>query len=120
MSTPNINTNIPTRGIAGESAPAPVVAQKTTAAPVDLPKVAVKNTPSPEQLKNMIDKANQSLNKSSSQLEFSVDNATDKTIIKVKESQSGKLIMQFPSEEMLSVTRAIDRAQQGVLLKDKA
>jgi flagellar protein FlaG len=120
MSTPNINTNIPSRGIAGENAPAPVVAQKTTNAPVELPKVAVKSTPSTEQLKNMVDKANQSLNKSSSQLEFSVDNATDKTIIKVKEAQSGKLIMQFPSEEMLSVTRAIDRAQQGVLLKDKA
>lgn len=120
MSTPNINTNIPSRGIAGESAPAPVVTQKTSSAPVEMPKVAVKSTPSPEQLKNMVDKANQSINKSSSQLEFSVDKATDKTIIKVKEAQSGKLIMQFPSEEMLSVTRAIDRAQPGVLLKDKA
>jgi flagellar protein FlaG len=120
MSTTNINTNLPSRGLVGEGAPAPVTPQKTSAAPVELPKVAVKSTPSPEQLKNMVDKANQSLNKSSSQLEFSVDNATDKTVIKVKEAQSGKLIMQFPSEEMLSVTRAIDRAQQGVLLKDKA
>lgn len=120
MSTPNINVNTPARVMTGESAPAPVAGQKSNAAPVELPKVAVKSTPSPEQLKNMVDKANQSLNKSSSQLEFSVDNATDKTIIKVKEAQSGKLIMQFPSEEMLSVTRAIDRAQQGVLLKDKA
>ena len=120
MSTPNINTNTPSRGVTADSAPVAVAVPKGNAAPVELPKVAVKSTPSPEQLKNMVDKANQNLSKSSSQLEFSVDNLTDKTIIKVKEAQSGKLIMQFPSEEMLSVTRAIDRAQQGVLLKDKA
>jgi flagellar protein FlaG len=120
MSTPHINTNLPSRGIAADSAPVAVAEPKTNAAPVELPKVAVKSTPSPEQLRRMVDDANKSLNKTSSKLEFSVDDKTNKNIVKVTESQSGKLIMQFPSEEMLSITRAIDHAQQGVLLKEKA
>jgi flagellar protein FlaG len=120
MSASNISNNVAARGVASDSAPVAVPANKTGAAPVELPKVAVKSAPSPEQLKRMVDDANKSLNKSSSKLEFSVDDATNKTIVKVTESQSGKLIMQFPSEEMLSITRAIDHAQQGVLLKEKA
>ena len=71
----------------------------------------------------MVETANKAMDKANSSLEFTVDNATNKTIIKVMEAQSGKVIMQFPSEEMLSITRAIDHAQrpqQGILLKDKA
>jgi len=120
MSTPNINGTASPRGITGESAPVAVTVPKTNTAPVELPKVAVKSSPSAEQLKRMVDDANKSMGQNSSKLEFSVDNATDKTVIKVMESQSGKVIMQFPSEEMLSITRAIDHAQQGVLLKAKA
>lgn len=120
MSTTNINVNTPARGITGDGAAVAVAAPKSNAAAVELPKVAVKSSPSAEQLKRMVDDANKSMNQHSSKLEFSVDNATDKTIIKVMESQSGKVIMQFPSEEMLSITRAIDHAQQGVLLKAKA
>lgn len=119
MSAPTINSHVAAR-TAPDSAPVAVATPKSSAAPVELPKVAVKSAPSPEQLKRMVDDANKSLNKSSSKLEFSVDDATNKTIVKVTESQSGKLIMQFPSEEMLSVTRAIDHAQQGALLKEKA
>lgn len=120
MSTQHINTNLPSRGIAADSAPVAVAEPKTNTAPVELPKVAVKKTPTPEQLQRMVDDANKSMNKGSSKLEFSVDDKTNKNIVKVTESQSGKLIMQFPSEEMLSITRAIDHAQQGVLLKEKA
>jgi flagellar protein FlaG len=76
--------------------------------------------PSSEQLQHMVDKANKAMDKASSNLEFTVDDATNKTVIKVTEAQSGKVIMQFPSEEMLSITRAIDHAQKGVLLKEKA
>jgi flagellar protein FlaG len=68
----------------------------------------------------MVETANQALEKSSSKLAFSVDDTTNKTVVKVTESQSGKLIMQFPSEEMLAITRALDQSQQGALLREKA
>lgn len=119
MSTSNISSVVP-RNIGNDNAPIPVAAQKTNTAPVELPHVAVKSAPSPEQLRHLVDDANKSMSKNSSQLEFSVDATTSKTVVKVKEATSGKVIMQFPSEEMLSVTRAIDQAQQGALLKEKA
>lgn len=120
MSAHNINSAVPARGVTGDNAPVPTATHKTRAAPAELPEIAVKGKPTPEQLKQLVDSANKRMEKASSQLEFTVDNATNKTVVKVTEAQSGKVIMQFPSEEMLSITRAIDHAQHGVLLKEKA
>ena len=122
MSTHNINGAVSTRTLPGDAAPVAVATQKK-AAPADQPAVKAKAAPSPDQLKSMVETANKAMDKANSSLEFTVDNATNKTIIKVTEAKSGELIMQFPSEEMLSITRAIDHAQrpqQGLLLKDKA
>lgn len=119
MSTQNINGTLSHRGMSADSAPAVTVA-KGKAAPADQPKVAAKGAPTPEHLQRMLEKANKAMDKVNSSLEFSVDDTTNKTVIKVMEVNSGKLIMQFPSEEMLSITRAIDHAQKGVLVKDKA
>ena len=119
MSTQNINSAISNRGVSSDSAPVVTVAKGKVAA-ADQPKVAAKGAPSSEQIQNMLEKANKAMDKVNSSLEFTVDNATNKSVIKVTEAHSGKVIMQFPSEEMLSITRAIDHAQKGVLLKEKA
>ena len=119
MTTQNINNSLPNRGVSGESSPVANVGKSKTA-PADQTKVVIKDAPTSDQLQRMVAKANTAMDKVSSNLEFSVDDSTNKTVIRVMESQSGKLIMQFPSEEMLSVTRAIDHAQKGALLKDKA
>ena len=121
MSTQNINSAIPNRGLSPDSAPVAVAAPKNKATQqADQPTVTAKGPPSQEQLKHMVEKANKAMDKASSNIEFTVDNTTNKSVIKVMEAQSGKVIMQFPSEEMLSITRAIDHAQKGVLLKEKA
>jgi flagellar protein FlaG len=124
MSTQNINGALSSRGLPAESAPV-AVAVPRRAAPAEHSAGNVKSAPSPDQLQHLVDNANKAMDKVNSSLEFTVDNATNKTVIKVMESQSGKVIMQFPSEEMLSITRAIDHAQhaqpqQGLLLKEKA
>lgn len=119
MSTQNINNAVSNRGVSTDSAPL-VNHPKTKAAATEQAKVEVKSAPSAENLKKMVEKANVSMDKANSNLQFSVDGATNKAVIKVTESESGKVIMQFPSEQMLSITRAIDQAQKGALLKDKA
>jgi flagellar protein FlaG len=54
-------------------------------------------------------------------LEFSIDQDTKRTIIKLVESRTGDVIRQYPTEDMLAITRAIDQMQQhGVLLNQKA
>jgi len=120
MSAHNINSTAPVRVATSDNSPVPPASQKTRATRAELPGIAVKGAPSPDQLKHLVDNANKAMDKSNSQLEFTVDNDTNKTVVKVTESNSGKVIMQFPSEEMLSITRAIDHAQHGVLLKAKA
>jgi flagellar protein FlaG len=122
MSTQNINSAVSSRGLPADTAPVAATSPRK-AAHTDHPAGNVKSAPSPDQLQHMVENANKAMEKASSNLEFTVDNATNKTVIKVTESQSGKVIMQFPSEEMLSITRAIDHAQrpqQGILLKEKA
>ncbi|RFC32220.1 MAG: flagellar protein FlaG [Candidatus Nitrotoga sp. SPKER] len=92
--------------------------------PLELPEIATqqitKQQTSTAQLKSAVDNINQILQQANKDVEFSVDDSTKKSIIKVVDSTTGNLIRQFPSEEGLSVTRAIDRIQNGLLLTDKA
>lgn len=61
----------------------------------------------------------QSLSKANTGLQFSVDNSTGKTVIRVVHEQSGELIRQIPSEEMLAIARNIGK-MQGLLFEKKA
>jgi flagellar protein FlaG len=49
-----------------------------------------------------------------------VDAATQKPVVKLIETDTGDLIRQFPTEEMLAISSAIEKFQQGVFLKQKA
>lgn len=53
-------------------------------------------------------------------LKFRVDQETDQVVVTVVDSQSGEVIRQIPSEEVLAVARSLDRAQPGLLLDAKA
>ena len=104
-----------------------VAAPRTQAAPVELPQVAVKAAaeqkavqPTSAQLKNAVDNLNRAMKQSNSNIEFSIDQDTKQTVIKVVESGTGDVIRQFPSEDVLSISREIDKMQQGLLLKQKA
>lgn len=76
--------------------------------------------PSLTQLQSAVDNINKILIQDNKGVEFSVDSSTKKSIVKVVDSTTGDLIRQFPSEEGLSLTRAIDRIQNGLLLTQKA
>lgn len=76
--------------------------------------------PTPAQLRNAVDKINSSMKEINSNLQFSIDDDTQRVIVKVVESQSGEVIKQFPSEEALSIAKAIDRFQKGLLVKQSA
>lgn len=105
-----------------DSAPAPVATPKTQAKPVDLPQAAVKaDQPTSAQLKEAVDNINNAMRQSNSNVEFSIDKDTRHQVIKVVESKTGEVIRQFPSEEVLAISRAIDKMQQqGLLLNNKA
>lgn len=52
-------------------------------------------------------------------LQFSVDQDSGRTIVKLTDSQTGETIRQIPSTEMLELARDIERFQ-GLLLKQTA
>lgn len=115
--------------LTGDSAPHVVVANPSSVAaqpsvPLELPQVAAKpvaeQQPSAEQVKNAVDSINRALKQSNKNLEFSVDESTKKQMFKLKDSETGDVIRQYPTEDMLAISRAIDQIQQGLLLKQEA
>ena len=89
---------------------------------LELPQVAAKPAaePSAAQLQNAVDNINKTLKQSNRNLEFSVDESTNKQVVRLVDTDTGDLVRQFPSEELLAISRAIDQIQQGLLLKQKA
>ncbi len=53
-------------------------------------------------------------------LEFSVDDASGRTVIKVIDSESKEVIREIPPEEVVHLARNIEYSRDGAILKAKA
>lgn len=53
------------------------------------------------------------------QLAFSIDDTTEKPVVRVTDASTGELIRQMPSEEALAIARSLDKLQ-GLLIKQEA
>lgn len=73
------------------------------------------------QLQSAVDNTNKALQASNRNLAFSVDADTNKTVVKLMDSKTGDLIGQFPSHQMLEISKAIgvmqEQLQQATLSK---
>lgn len=76
--------------------------------------------PTTAQLQSAVETINKTLKQTNKNLEFSVDTDTKKLMVKLIDTETGDVVRQFPSEEMMAISRSIDRIQQGFLLKQKA
>jgi flagellar protein FlaG len=105
-------TNLVTTPSGGGPAPAraPVRAE---------PAVAVQEQAPPpgdsEQLGRVVDAMNRQIQTVAPNLQFSVDEDTGKTVVRIVDTDTGETIRQVPSEELLAISRSIDRFQ-GLLL----
>lgn len=121
MLIPNINGSVaqppqPPR-LTDNSAPAAAV---ETPSNIEVNQSVAEHKTTPAQLKSMVDSINMVLKQSNKNLEFSVDESTKKPVFQLKDTETGDLIRQFPTEGMLAISRAIDQYQQGLLLKQEA
>jgi len=98
-------------------------------APVVVPEAAAPATPQPptaDQLKRAVESINKAMVQSNQSLEFSVDPNTKTPVVKVTDTETGRVISQYPSEQVLAIAQSIDeylsqhQLQQGLLLKQKA
>jgi len=105
--------------IGSVSAQPPIVqgkAIKSTPTPV----VKEASQPSTEEVQASVNKINQGLQDSKVSLNFSIDDKTKIPVIKVTNTATGDVVMQFPSKVVLAVSEAIDGKQVGALIRNKA
>lgn len=125
MSIQSIASQIP-------APPAPTVAAGTAAATGALPArgapaKAESSRPVPaatpaeqqQQLEAAVKAVQEFTQPMANSLEFSLDDESGRTIVKVVDTSTDEVIRQIPSEEMLEIARALDRLQ-GLLVRQKA
>jgi flagellar protein FlaG len=100
------------------AAPRPVRSAPAAAAPAPAPAA-----PSPLEVKVEVARAVEAVSRMLAPLarglEFSVDAETGDTVVRVVDSESGEVVRQIPSPEMIAIARALTRVQ-GLLLDAKA
>jgi flagellar protein FlaG len=112
-------------GVAPQPAPAqgdmPKAAPVRAAPAVETPLPAgQQQQPTRAEVQKAVDEMRKSLSQTqASNLQFSVDDETGQTIVRVTDVQTGELIRQIPSEEMVALAKALDR-MQGMLLQQTA
>jgi len=111
-------------GNSGGSLPQPAASQgapvqQQPQAPVVVPASAPQPQPKPEQLQQAVQSMKLMVeSKAPNTLAFSIDDSTGKTIVRITDVQTGEMIRQIPSEEMLAIARSIDK-MQGLLLQQE-
>ena len=87
--------------------------------PVVQPAVPSLQTPTVPQLQEAIQKVQAAMQPVASNIEFSLDQSTGRPIVKVVDSETGDIIRQIPSEEMMAIARAIDKVR-GLMIPSQA
>ncbi len=77
------------------------------------------STESEEQVKQAVQKIQGTVNNLAQNLQFSIDEDTGKTIIKVMDVHTEEVIRQIPTEEAVEIARTLDKVQ-GLLFNGKA
>lgn len=78
-----------------------------------------KPVPTLDQITQAINSINQAMSSMSSDIQFSLDEDSNRTIIKIVDQQTKEVLRQIPSAEALAIAKALDQAQ-GLLIKQKA
>lgn len=104
-------------GAAGSS-PADGTAQ--TASPTQ----AAQKQPDREAVERALQEVKKAVDPMARNLQFSIDEDTGQTIVRIVDTATKEVIRQIPSEEVLAIAKALDRANgdttSGVFLKQKA
>ena len=75
--------------------------------------------PSEEELQASTKKVQEFVNSAVNDIEFSIDEDSGQTVVKIVDRATKNVIRQMPSEEMLELAEALDKLQ-GLFIKQKA
>jgi flagellar protein FlaG len=93
------------------------IAEKASSVPVQIAN-PVQQT-SPAQVSQALQSINKALETMAQNLEFSVDEDSRRTIVKVIDQQTKEVIRQMPTAEAVEISKALDKLQ-GLLIRQKA
>lgn len=97
----------------------PQVTPGAPATPRPAAKPEAVETPSLQQLEQAARRIEKFVQPISSDLQFSVDEASGSQVVRVIDRATQQVIRQMPSEEMLAIASALDRLQ-GLLVRQQA
>lgn len=69
--------------------------------------------PSEEQVNDALSKLNKAPQAQANNLEFSVDQDTKRTVVKVIDQTTKEVLRQFPTKEALAIAKALEEQNQG-------
>ncbi|MBC3917347.1 flagellar protein FlaG [Undibacterium sp. CY18W] len=75
--------------------------------------------PAIDKVTKAVDDINKTIQSLSQSLEFSVEEHSNKVVVKVVDQQTKEVLRQIPSEEALEISRSLDKLQ-GLLIKQQA
>ena len=96
------------------AAPAPALEETKAVQPIQ----AKPAPPTQQQLEAAVKEVARVVQPKASNLDFSVDHDSGKTIVRITDRQTGEMIRQIPSEEMVELAKSLDR-MQGLLMRQK-
>lgn len=108
--------------IAADIRQAVVATQSTSSAPVQTEQAVSatqKSEPTRQQVEEAAKSVNEFLQPINKSINFSLDEDTGITVVKVIDVATKEVIRQIPSEEMLVIAKAIDQ-MKGLLVQQKA
>lgn len=96
-------------------------APKVTAVSGNVPAVEAQPKVSVQQLHQAVASLNKAVQTANSNLHFTVDESTHEPIVKVVDSETGQMIRQIPSKEVMAIAKSIDEfLERGTLLYQQA
>lgn len=79
--------------------------------------------PSAQELQNAMKEVEKAVAPMAQELQFSIDKDTNKTVVKIMDTATNKVVRQIPSEEVMELAKSIGEMQdrmQGLLVQQKA
>jgi flagellar protein FlaG len=116
-----MNSQFPNVAVSGTNSHKPV--EEPSSAAVKQSPATEKQVAEKEPSRQDVESATQKLQKFADSvrgdIQFSLDQDSGKTVVKVIDKQTSDVLMQFPSKEALSMADALEK-MQGMLIRQKA
>jgi flagellar protein FlaG len=107
-----ISANTDVASVASQAVARPEIAAKPEIRSIERPDA--EPVLSPEEVDKILEVANAALKSANNSLRFRLDDSIDRPIVTVVDEESGSVVRQLPSEEVVRIARSID-SMRGVI-----